>query len=157
MLGLIIGPDGIKMDPKKVEAIITWPIPTKVKKVQSFLGLANFYRHFVDNFSKVAKPLHKLSHKDMEWKWMDKCQDAFVKLKNIFISQPVLSMVDTMKQLRIESNVSEYTTGVVLSMLQDNGKWHPCAYLSKGFNDTECNYDVHDKEMMGIMCALEAW
>ena len=57
MLGLIIDPDGIKMDPKKVEVIMAWPIPTKVKEVQSFLGLANFYRHFVNNFSKVAKPL----------------------------------------------------------------------------------------------------
>ena len=93
----------------------------------------------------------------MEWKWTDKCQNAFEKLKNIFILQPVLSMVDTMKPLCIESDASEYATGAVLSMLQDDGKWHPCAYLSKGFNDTECNYNVHDKEMMGIMHALEAW
>ena len=137
MLRLIIGPDGIKMDPKKVEVITAWPVPTKVKEVQSFLGLANFYRRFVDNFSKVAKPLHELMRKDTEWKWTDKCQIAFDKLKNIFISQPVLSMVDTTKPLRIESDASEYATGAVLSMLQDDGKWHPCAYLSKGFNDTE--------------------
>ena len=99
MLSLIIGPDRIKMDPKKVEAITAWPISTKVKEVQSFLELANFYRCFVDNFSKVTKPLHKLTCKDMEWKWTDKCQDAFEKLKNIFISQPVLSIVDTTKPL----------------------------------------------------------
>ena len=66
-------------------------------------------------------------------------------------------MSNTTKPLRIESNASECTTGAVLSMLQDYGKWHPCAYLSKGFNDTKHNYDVHDKEMMGIMRALEAW
>ena len=95
MLRLIIGPDGIKMDPKKVEAIMAWPVPTKVKEVQSFLELANFYRHFVNNFSKVTKPLHELTCKDTEWKWTDKCQNAFKKLKNIFISQPVLSIVDT--------------------------------------------------------------
>ena len=145
------------MDPKKVEAITAWPVPTKVKEVQSFLGLANFYRCFVNNFSKVAKPLHELAHKDTEWKWTDKCQIAFNKLKNIFISQPVLLMVVTMKPLQIESDASEYATGAVLSILQDNGKWHPCAYLSKGFNDTEQNYDVHDEGMMGIMHALEAW
>ena len=86
MLSLIIGPDGIKMDPKKVEAITAWPVPTKVKEVQLFLGLANFYRCFVDNFSKVAKPLHELTRKDTEWKWMDRCQTAFEKLKEIFIS-----------------------------------------------------------------------
>ena len=99
MLGLIIGPDGIKMDPKKVEAITAWPVPTKVKEVQSFLELANFYRRFVDNFSKVTKPLHELTCKDTEWKWTDKCQIAFEKLKGIFISQPVLLMVDTTKPL----------------------------------------------------------
>ena len=126
-------------------------------EVQSFLGLANFYRRFVNNFSKVAKPLHELTRKDTEWKWTDKCQTAFEKLKNIFISQHVLSMVDTTKPLRIESDASEYATGAVLSMLQDDGKWHPCVYLSRGFNDMERNYDVHDKEMMGIMCTLEAW
>ena len=93
----------------------------------------------------------------MEWKWTDKCQVAFDQLKNIFISQQVLSMVDTTKPLRVESNASEYATGAVLSILQDDSKWHPCAYLSKEFNDTEHNYDVHDKEMMGIMHALEAW
>ena len=157
MLSLIFGPDGIKMDLKKVEAITAWPVPTKVKEVQSFLGLANFYRCFVNNFSKVGKPLHELTCKDTEWKWTDKCQTAFENLKNMFISQPVLLMVDTTKLLQIESDASEYATGTVLSMLQDNGKWHPCAYLSKEFNDTEHNYDVHDKEMMGIMCALKAW
>ena len=99
MLRLIIDPDGIKMDPKKVEAIMAWPVPTKVKEVQSFLGLTNFYRHFVDNFSKVAKPLHELTHKDTEWKWTNKCQTAFEKLKEIFLSQPVLLMVDTTKPL----------------------------------------------------------
>ena len=66
-------------------------------------------------------------------------------------------MVDTTKPLWIELDASEYATGAVLSMLQDDGKWHPCTYLSKGFNDMERNYDVHDKEMMGIMHALEAW
>ena len=157
ILGLIIGPNRIKMDSKKVEATTAWPAPTKVKKVQSFLGLVNFYRHFVNNFSKVAKPLHELMHKNTEWKWTDKCQIAFDNPKNIFISQPVLSIVDTTKLLRIESDASEYATDAVLSILQDDSKWHPCTYVSTGFNDMEWNYEVHNKEMMGIICALEAW
>jgi len=66
-LGLIIGPNGMKMDPSKVEGITNWPTPTKVKKVQSFLGLANFYHWFVKDFSKVATPLHKLTRKDQKW------------------------------------------------------------------------------------------
>ena len=66
-------------------------------------------------------------------------------------------MVNTTKSLQIESDTSEYVTGVVLSMLQDDGKWHSCAYLSKVFNNMKQNYNVHDKEMMGIMHALKAW
>ena len=66
-------------------------------------------------------------------------------------------MVDTIKPLRIESDASEYATDTVLSMLQEDGKWQSCTYLSKGFNDMEYNYDVHDKEIMGIMYTLEAW
>ena len=66
-LGLIIGPNGVEMDPSKIEGITNWPTPTKVEKVQSFLGLANFYRRFVKDFSKIAAPLHKLTRKDQKW------------------------------------------------------------------------------------------
>ena len=145
------------MDSKKVEAINDWPILPKVKEVQLFLGFANLYRCFINNFFKIAKPLHELTHKNAIWNWMDKYQEAFDKLKVQFVSQPILAMIDTTKLLRVKSDAPNYTTGAVLSMKHDNGKWHPCAYLSKGFNDTECNYDVHNKEMMGIMHALEAW
>ena len=66
-------------------------------------------------------------------------------------------MVNTMKELRVEANASDYATGAVLSMKDDNGKWPPCAYLSKGLNDIKHNYDVHNKELLGVVHALEAW
>src|ERR1700724_2128970 len=66
-------------------------------------------------------------------------------------------MVDTTKCMCVKSDASDLATGAVLSIECDNGKWHPCAFLSKGLNDVERNYDVHDKEMLGIMRALEAW
>ena len=66
-------------------------------------------------------------------------------------------MVDTMKELCIKSDASDFATGAVLSMKCDDDKWHPCAYLSKGLNDVERNYDTHNKEMLGIMRALESW
>jgi hypothetical protein len=157
MLGLIIGPEGIKMDPKKYEAVADWPIPTKVKELQSFLGLANFYRRFIKDFSMIATPLHKLTRKDQPWEWKEEQQIAFDILKKKFTKKPILTMVDTTQKLRVESDASDYATGAVLSMECEDGKWHPCAYLSKGMNDVERNYDVHDKEMLGIMRALEAW
>jgi len=68
-LGLIIGPNGVEIDPSKVKGIMNWPTPTKVKEVQSFLGLVNFYRRFVKDFSKIAAPLHKLTRKNQKWEW----------------------------------------------------------------------------------------
>ena len=65
-------------------------------------------------------------------------------------------MVDTTKELRVEADASYYTTSAVLSV-GDDGEWHPCAYLSKGLNDIKQNYDIHDKELLGVMHALEAW
>jgi RNase H-like domain found in reverse transcriptase len=70
---------------------------------------------------------------------------------------PTLVPVDFTQPSRVKSDVSDYTTGTVLSMLCEDGKWHPCAFLSKGLNDVERNYDVHDKEMLGIIQVLEAW
>src|ERR1700724_285595 len=157
MLDMIIGPEGVKMDPSKLEAIARWPVPTKVKEVQSFLGLANYYRRFVKDFYKIATPLHKLTRKDHPWSWTDNCQKAFDILKRRFTDEPILAMVDTTKRMRIESDASDFATGGILSMECDDEKWRPCAFLSKGLNDVERNYDVHDKEMLGIMRALEAW
>ena len=145
------------MNQKKVDGILKWPVPTKVKKVQSFLGLANFFHCFIKDFSKIATTLHKLMCKDAVWSWGSAEQNAFDELKQHFTEKPVLSMVDTMKKLRVEADASDYATGTVLSMKDDDGKWHPCAYLSKGLNDVKQNYNVHDKELLGVMHALEVW
>ena len=75
----------------------------------------------------------------------------------LFTEQPLLAAPDTDKKFRIESDASDYATGGVLSMLCDNEKWRPVAYLSKSLNPTERNYNVHDKEMLGIMRCLVAW
>ena len=84
-------------------------------------------------------------------------QKAFDELKQRFTEKPVLSMVDTTKELRVEADASDYATGAILSMKDDDEKWHPCAYLSKELNNVKRNYDVHDKELLGVMHALEAW
>ena len=97
------------------------------------------------------------TRKDAVWSWGSAEQKAFDELKWRFTEKLVLSMVDTTKELRAEANTSEsdYPTSAVLSMKDDNEKWHPCAYLSKGLNDVEQNYNIHDKGLLGVMCALE--
>ena len=80
-LGLMIGPNGVSMNPKKVDGILKWPVPTKAKEVQSFLRLANFFHHFIKDFSKIVTPLHKLMRKDAVWSWGSAEQNAFDELK----------------------------------------------------------------------------
>jgi hypothetical protein len=91
------------------------------------------------------------------WEWGEIQQRTFDQLKRCFTEKPILTPVDYTCPLRIESDASDYATGAVLSMLCEDQKWHPCAFLSKGLNDVERNYDVHDKELLGIIRALEAW
>jgi len=90
-------------------------------------------------------------------RWGETQQKAFDELKRRFVEEPILVAADYTRPLRVESDASDFATGAVLSMLCEDEKWHPCAFLSKGLNDVERNYDVHDKEMLGIIRALEAW
>jgi hypothetical protein len=91
-LGFIISAgEGIKINPGKVEAIKKWEAPTIIKGVRSFIGFSNFYRGFIKNFSKVAAPLILLTRKNQTWQWKKKQQKAFNRLKELFISAPILA------------------------------------------------------------------
>ena len=139
------------MDPIKVAGITDWPMPTKVKEVQSFLGFCNFYCRFIKDYSKIAKPLFELTQKEHSWDWMPACKKAFQILKKTFTESPVLVMLDMKKPFYIECNASDFTTRVVLSQFAPNGKWHPCAYISKLLSSTECNYPIYNKELLAIV------
>src|SRR6202453_4193888 len=136
-LGLIISKEGIQMDSKKVEGVQNWPCPKKVKEVQAFLGFANFYRRFVKDFAKIATPLNRLTRKDQEWKWGEDKELAFNDLKECFTSEPILHYPDPSKALRVEADSSGFATGGVLSVLEDDQKWYPCAFISKSLNEVE--------------------
>ena len=144
------------MDPAKVAAIRDWITPTKKKDIQAFIGFCNFYRRFIQDFSKIARPLHDLTKKDAPWRWDSAQQQAFDALKDKITSAPVLAMPRDDGQYRVEADASDYAVGAVLSQLQD-GAWHPVAYLSKTLNAAERNYEIYDKEMLAIMTALEEW
>lgn len=154
-LGLIISHNQIEMDPKKVEAVRSWPEPTSKKKLQSFLGFINFYRRFIKDFAKHARPLHQLTGKT-EWKWTAECTKAFNYLVKAITSAPILRMPVDTAQFRVEADSSDFATGAVLEQEQD-GKWFPIAYLSKTLNETERNYPIHDKELLAIIRALKEW
>lgn len=127
-LGLIVGTDGIKMDPEKVEAILSWETPSSVKDVQAFLGFANFYRRFIHNFSQVARPLAEMTkgehfttrngRKKMRYQpfeWNEQRQAAFETLKSAFTSAPILVHFDPSKEIYVETDASDFVTAGVLS------------------------------------------
>jgi len=102
-------------------------------------------------------PMNKLLQKDQEWQWKEEQQKAFDRLKARFTTNLILITADLEKPLRVESDPLNFATGAVLSMKCEDDKWRPCAFYLKSFNDIERNYDMHDKKMMGIIRALEAW
>jgi len=155
-LGVVIGPNGIEMEEGKVKGVLGWPVPKTVKDVRKFLGLANYYKRFIKDFARVARPMNMLTRKDEKWQWGDEQQKAFDELKKVFTSKPVLAAPDLDKEFRVEADASNYTTGGVLSMKCLDEKWRPVTFISKSLSDTERNYEIHDKEMLVVVRCLEA-
>ena len=153
-LGMILSPGHIEMDPTELNEIRNWPTPTKVKDVRSFLGFANFYRKFIGDYSNIAHPLLDLTKKDTPWNWNNFCQNAFNRLKNCFLTKPVLHLPDTFKPFAITTDASKYASGGVLLKTDSNGEWHPCSYLSQSFGTAERNYD---RELLAIIHGLKVW
>ena len=127
-----------------------------MKDMQKFLGLANYYRRFVKDFAKIARPLYEMTRKENKWSWGERQQKAFEELKERFTTEPVLVAPDLDKKMRVEADASDFTTEGVLLMKCEDEKWRPVAYISKSLNEAERNYEIHDKEMLAIIRCLEA-
>ena len=156
-LGMILSPGHIEMDPTKLDGIRNWPTLTKVKDVRSFFGFINFYRKFIGDYSNIARPLLNLTKKDTLWNWKNSCQNAFNRLKNCFLTKPILHLPDTSKPFAIATDASKYASGGVLLQADSNGEWHPCSYLSQSFGAAERNYDIYNRELLAIICGLKIW
>ena len=157
-LGFIIeAGKGIRMDPEKVKAIVDWQTPTSTRGVRSFLGFANFYRRFIRGFSDLIRPLVALTQQGTPFNWTNKHTQVFERLKQMFTTAPVLMQFDPDRETVVETDASNWATGGVLSQYDDNGLLRPCAYFSKKNSPAECNYEIHDKELLAIINALKEW
>lgn len=155
-LGFIIGTEGIRVDPEKIQSILEWPTPANVKDVQSFLGLANYLRKFIPNYSAIARPLTQLTQKDKQFHWKPEHEKQFQLLKTQMTKTPLLRIFDTTKPLRIETDASDYAIGACLTQ-QYSKDFHPVAYYSRQLSPAEQNYDIHDKELLAIVASLRHW
>jgi len=151
-LGHVISREGIQVDPKKVEAVSNWPRPTSVTEIRSFLGMAGYYRRFVQDFSRISAPMTKLIRKQVKFVWDDTCEQSFQKLKNCLTSAPVLALPTDQGGLTVYCDASRIGLGCVL---MQHGR--VIAYASRQLKRHELNYPMHDLEMAAVVFALKIW
>jgi transposase InsO family protein len=152
-LGHVISENGIGTDPQKTQAVSDWPVPKCVRDVRSFLGLASYYRRFVQNFAKIASPLHAITRKNQRFEWTQEAEKAFNLLKLAMTSPPILSMPTDDGKFVLDTDASDRAIGAVLSQKQE-GVEKVIAYASRSLDRREQNYCVTRKELLAVVYFL---
>ena len=154
-LGHVVSAQGVSTDPRKTEKVRNWPIPTNRREVQQFLGLASYYRRFVQDFAKIAKPLHRLTEKTSKFEWTSECQAAFNDLRQKLVSAPILAFPDYTRSFVLDTDASDTGMGAVLSQLDDNGAEQVVAYASCTLSRAERRYCVTRKELLAVVTFIK--
>lgn len=151
-LGHIITKEGIVVDPEKIKTIMEWPTPKDVADIRYFMGLAGYYRQFVEGFSRIAYPITSLQKKGKVFKWTADCQRSFEQLKYLLTTAPVLSVADPEKEYVVCTDASKEGVGGVL---MQEGK--VIAYESRKLKEHEQKYSAYDLELTAVVHALKMW
>jgi hypothetical protein len=152
-LGHVVSQAGIHTDPVKVESVETWPRPRSVTQVRSFVGLATYYRKFIPDFSRIAKPLFDLTRKHVRFAWTECHEAAFLELKRRLTTAPVLSLPDPDADWILDTDASDHGIGSVLSQ-NVNGSERVVAYFSRVLSKTQSKYCTTRKELLSIVKSL---
>ncbi len=155
-LNYIIQSEQIKKNSKKTDAVRNWSLPKQVKKVQAFLELMNYYWKFVPNYARIAEPLTQLMHKNEKWHWDKKQKNAFHALKESFNETAHLRIPNSTCKKILEIDASNFTVGACLYQIKDEQQ-KLIAYWSRKLSGSEKRYEVHDKELLVIVKALQDW
>ena len=141
---------GVSIDPKKLTAVVNWPILRTVKQLRGFLGLTGYYRRFVRDYGKIAQPFTILCKASGSLKWDGKADAAFKELKQAMIEAPVLSLPDFSQEFVIETDASRNGIGAVLMQ-----QGHPIAFISKALSEKHQQLSAYDKELFAILFAVK--
>ena len=151
-LGHVVSAKGVAVDPSKVASVTEWESPKNVGDIRSFLGLAGYYRRFIENFSKIAKPMTELLKKEKKFLWTEACEASFQELKKRLVTAPVLCLPDIQKDFQVYCDASRQGLG---SVLMQDGK--VVSYASRQLKNHEHNYPTHDLELASVVHALKVW
>ena len=154
VLGHIVSKKGIEVDKAKVELISNLPIPQCVKDIQYFLGHAEFYRRFIQDFSAIARPMCNFLAKDVPFSWSQACEDAFDKLKTMLVSLPIKRSPNWKLPFEIMCDASDYAIGVVLGKREDK-KAFVIYYAIRTLDSAQSNYTTTEKDFLAVVFALE--
>ena len=151
-LGHVLTADGVVVDPAKIEAVSEWQQPKNVTDIRSFLGLAGYYRRFIENFSKIAKPMTELLKNGVPFVWSANCEASFQELKSKLTTTPILTLPEIRKDFVVYCDASCQGLGCVL---MQEGK--VVVYASQQLRKHEENYPTHDLELTAVVHALKIW
>ncbi|GJV04060.1 putative reverse transcriptase domain-containing protein [Tanacetum coccineum] len=151
-LGHVIDSEGIHVDPAKIEAIKDWASPKTPTEIRQFLGLAGYYRRFIEGFSKIARPMTKLTQKSVKFEWGEKAEAAFQLLKQKLCSAPILALPEGSENFVVYCDASHKGLGAVLMQREK-----VIAYASRQLKVHEKNYTTHDLELGAVVFALKMW
>ena len=155
-LGFVVSSKGISPDSSKIEVVKSFPVPKSVKEVRSFLGLCNYYRRFVEGFSKIASPLNRLTRKDVVFAWTPECQSAFQTLKNRLCSPPILAYPDFNLPFHLFTDASHSALGYILGQIVD-GKEHVIAYGGRELSSAETRYSTTEREALAVVDGIKKY
>ncbi|GBG79332.1 hypothetical protein CBR_g29482 [Chara braunii] len=155
-LGHVLDGDSIKPEDSKIAAIRDWPTPRTLTELRSFLGLANYYRKFVRNFSTIAAPLRRLLKKEAIWQWDKDCTSALKKLKCALIEYPVLKVADPSLPFVVTTDASQYGIGAMLQQDDGNG-YRPVEFMSARMPSEKVATSTYERELYALRPALEHW
>ena len=156
LLGHIITKNKVMMDPSKIEKVKNWQIPNSAKQVQQFLGLANYYHHFIKNFAEIASPLYQLTTKNNLFKWTEESNTAFQLLKEKLCSYPILRSPNLTLPFTVFTDASALSAGAILSQTDEEGEY-VISYNSKTFKNAELHYSVTEKECLAVLFAVKSY